>query len=107
MAKNQEQGGGEKMKTLQISNIPGMSTAEDKQKLADEVYEDLVMIAREKNARLGKYQLINGDTLRLTIAKDDLWPSLKAAVEKAGMRVVEMRASDAFAAKYGAMRSEK
>lgn len=95
------------MKNLLISKIPGITAAPDKQKLVDELYDDLKPIAREKNGRLGDHKLVNEDSLQITIANDDLWPVIKDAVEKAGMKIVELKATEAFAAKYRAIDSQK
>jgi hypothetical protein len=89
------------MKTLLISNIRALSTAPDKQTFADDMFTRLKAIAKEKKGRLGrKYELVNNDSIKLTIAQDVLLPVLKDAVERAGMKIAETTAVDSFVAMY-------
>jgi hypothetical protein len=90
------------MKTLLITNIRGLKKAPDKQAYVDELLGRLKLVAKEKKTRLGsKCELINDDSVRITVAKDEFVSVIRDVVQRAGMKVDDRSAADAFVALYG------
>jgi hypothetical protein len=89
------------MKTILIANIRGLKKAQDKQAFVDELVGRLKLVAKEEKGRLGsKYELVSDDSVRITVAKDDLVTVIRDVVQKAGMKVDDRSAADAFIEMY-------
>lgn len=95
------------MRKILITSIHGLKQAEDKQAFADELYDFLTRVAEEKKGRLGKkYELVSDDCMRISIAKDDLLPVVRDAVQRIGMKVDARTAVDALVDRYSKRTSE-
>ncbi len=91
------------MPTVLVTKHPTLfsaSTDEGRQKIAEEFFEDIRSIARERNGRLGTCELWADGTLRLDIPNDDVLPNVERAITASGMTIQTATAEEMFIRKY-------
>jgi len=94
------------MKTVQISNLPGIEKSPDKSKIAKAIYEALKRVAADQKARLGKFVLVRERDLQFSIANDSIFEQLKEAAEKAGLKIAEVDSVGSLVSLCDKLRSE-